>query len=210
MNEKPAKCATLLLRDRHLAGVFKLCSLDYLCGVTAGGPGSCFPSPSAQLKQGGGPASSESFNCQSSSTVPLYSCQNSRVCLCLLGLLHRKWRLLMSLFFCQVFVCYTFKCDQIYQWHRNGRFVSMLHSDLKVVTHWRLQAVGGKTVVLTNAEIQTLGDKTESWGAKWGTKTSSCKHCSNIILTRCYLLDFNLFCLAKTLYFKRGQKSDRP
>lgn len=57
MNEKPAKCVRLLLRDQHLAGVFKLYSPDYLCGVTAGGPGSCFHSPNAQLKQGGGPAS---------------------------------------------------------------------------------------------------------------------------------------------------------
>lgn len=57
MNKKPAKCVRLLLRDQHLAGVSKLCSLDYLCGKTAGGLGSCFHSPCAQLKEGGGPAS---------------------------------------------------------------------------------------------------------------------------------------------------------
>lgn len=144
MNKKPAKHVRLLLRDRHLAGVFKLCSLDYLWGVTTGGSGSCFHSPSAQQKQEGGPASKESFNCQSPSRIPLYSCQSSHVCLRLLALLHRKWRLLMSLSFCQVFFCCTFKCDQVYQWHRNGRFVSMLHSDLKAVKHQRLQAVGEK------------------------------------------------------------------
>lgn len=85
----------------------------------------------------------------------------------------------------------------------------MLHSGLKVVKHQRLQAVGEKKVVLTNTEIQTLGEKTEGLGAQWGMKPSSCKHCSTITLTSCYLLNFNLFCLAKLMYFKRGQKSDR-
>ena len=77
----------------------------------------------------------------------------------------------------------------------------MLHGDLKVVKHQRLQAVGEKNVVLTNTEIQTPGEKTEGLGVQWGTKPSSRKHCSNIILTCGYLLNFNLFCLAKPMYF---------
>lgn len=82
----------------------------------------------------------------------------------------------------------------------------MLHSDLKVVKHQRLQAVGGKKCAAK--EYRNLGEKREDLGARWGTKPGSCKCCSNIILRWCYLLNFNLFCLAKPMYFKGGQKSD--
>jgi len=81
----------------------------------------------------------------------------------------------------------------------------MLHSDLKAVKCQRLQ--GQKKVVLTNTEIQALGEKTEALGAHCIIKTSSCRHCSNIVLTCCYLLHFNLFSLA---ILRRGWKSHRP
>lgn len=50
----------------------------------------------------------------------------------------------------------------------------MLHSDLKVTKHPRLQAIREKNL-LANTVIQTLGHKTDGLGAKWGTKTSICK-----------------------------------
>lgn len=67
---------------------------------------------------------------------------------------------------------------------------------------------GGKKVVLIKTEILTLWAKTQGLGTQWDTESSSCKHCSNNILTYGYLLNFSLFYLTKIMYFKRGQISD--